>query len=571
MTWPSSTAPACCCRVHGGAVPARALHVVESGVSEREGTRADHKDAIARAATDFVPLAGATVLFDAGTTTARVAALLPTDRELVVVTNSVPIAARVSAMPIGHPATARRPGPWADPGRRRRAGAAGPGHACAWTSRSSAPTASASRTACPPRTARRPPSNGPWCSAPTTWSWSPTPRRSAARSSSASRRSTGRRPGHRRRDHRRRPRSPYRTRSRGGCGMAPTRDRVMIVTVTPNPSIDRTVTLGTALIRGAVHRVQSVSSEPGGKGVNVARALTLAGLDAIAVLPAAPGDPFLTVLDARRCRRMPACRSPEPSAPTWRSPKLTAPQRNSTKPARSSTAGPDRPDRRRGRTRRDRQLGGAVRIAAAGSAGLAGTPTWCALLPTSTARSPSTPPMRPLSALAAAFDRARAGPDQTELRGTRQPVRPLSAEELESAVRQGDPEPVVSAALELVGRGRRQCAGHPRCGRRRPGRSAPARGWPHHHRSSPRARSAPVIRRWPATCAPTSAAPKHPGDCRWRSPTAAPPRHCPAPRCPHPRKSTSTRSRGVDRHQFALARISAKPPTPNRFRQRCLL
>src|SRR6185437_10792068 len=36
---------------------------------------------------------------DAGTTTARIAAQLPTDRELVVVTNSVPIAARLAGMP----------------------------------------------------------------------------------------------------------------------------------------------------------------------------------------------------------------------------------------------------------------------------------------------------------------------------------------------------------------------------------------------------------------------------------------------------------------------------------------
>lgn len=86
-------------RVHGGAVPIRALHAVESGVSERESTRAGYKDAIARAAADFFPLTGASVLFDAGTTTARVAALLPADRELVVVTNSIPIAARVSTMP----------------------------------------------------------------------------------------------------------------------------------------------------------------------------------------------------------------------------------------------------------------------------------------------------------------------------------------------------------------------------------------------------------------------------------------------------------------------------------------
>ena len=55
----------------------------------------------------------------------------------------------------------------------------------------------------------------------------------------------------------------------------------MIVTVTPNPSVDRTVTLTTPLTRGAVHRIESVSTEPGGKGVNVARALTLAGLDTV--------------------------------------------------------------------------------------------------------------------------------------------------------------------------------------------------------------------------------------------------------------------------------------------------
>lgn len=86
-------------RVHGGAVPARALHLVEQGVGERESTRADYKDAIAAAATEFFPLSGASVLLDAGTTTARIAAHLPTDRELVVVTNSVSIAARLATVP----------------------------------------------------------------------------------------------------------------------------------------------------------------------------------------------------------------------------------------------------------------------------------------------------------------------------------------------------------------------------------------------------------------------------------------------------------------------------------------
>jgi DeoR family fructose operon transcriptional repressor len=86
-------------RVHGGAVPVRALRVVEPGVMERESTRADYKDAIARAAIDFLPINGGSVLLDAGTTTGRVAAILPADRDLVVVTNSVAVAARLAAMP----------------------------------------------------------------------------------------------------------------------------------------------------------------------------------------------------------------------------------------------------------------------------------------------------------------------------------------------------------------------------------------------------------------------------------------------------------------------------------------
>src|SRR6202165_2456069 len=86
-------------RVHGGAVPVRALHLVEQGVGERETTRADHKDAIAAAATEFFPLSGARVLLDAGTTNGRIAALGAAERELVVVTYAVPIAARLAGMP----------------------------------------------------------------------------------------------------------------------------------------------------------------------------------------------------------------------------------------------------------------------------------------------------------------------------------------------------------------------------------------------------------------------------------------------------------------------------------------
>ena len=85
-------------RVHGGAVPTRALRLVEPSVDEREATRAADKQAVARAAADFLPQAGCTVLLDSGTTTARLAALLPTDRDLRVVTNSVPIAARLAGL-----------------------------------------------------------------------------------------------------------------------------------------------------------------------------------------------------------------------------------------------------------------------------------------------------------------------------------------------------------------------------------------------------------------------------------------------------------------------------------------
>ncbi|MED5815668.1 1-phosphofructokinase family hexose kinase [Mycolicibacterium sp. 050232] len=72
----------------------------------------------------------------------------------------------------------------------------------------------------------------------------------------------------------------------------------MIITVTPNPSLDRTITLGSPLARGAVQRVDSVTVEPGGKAINVARALTLAGVAAEAVLPAADSDPILGALRA---------------------------------------------------------------------------------------------------------------------------------------------------------------------------------------------------------------------------------------------------------------------------------
>jgi 1-phosphofructokinase len=70
----------------------------------------------------------------------------------------------------------------------------------------------------------------------------------------------------------------------------------VIVTLTANPSLDRTVSLDRALAPGTVHRAVGCIDEPGGKGVNVARAVTAAGRPALAVLPARQEDPLLAEL-----------------------------------------------------------------------------------------------------------------------------------------------------------------------------------------------------------------------------------------------------------------------------------
>jgi DeoR family fructose operon transcriptional repressor len=86
-------------RVHGGAVPSGALTLVEPGLAERHGTRSEAKRKIAAAALDLLPANDGSVILDGGSTTAALADVLPADRRLYVATNSVPIAARLSASP----------------------------------------------------------------------------------------------------------------------------------------------------------------------------------------------------------------------------------------------------------------------------------------------------------------------------------------------------------------------------------------------------------------------------------------------------------------------------------------
>jgi DeoR family fructose operon transcriptional repressor len=86
-------------RVHGGAVPAGALALVETGLGERHVTRSEQKRKIAAAALDLLPGLDGSLILDGGSTTAALAEVLPADRRLYVATNSVPIATRLSTSP----------------------------------------------------------------------------------------------------------------------------------------------------------------------------------------------------------------------------------------------------------------------------------------------------------------------------------------------------------------------------------------------------------------------------------------------------------------------------------------
>lgn len=73
----------------------------------------------------------------------------------------------------------------------------------------------------------------------------------------------------------------------------------MIVTVTPNPSIDRTITVEQLHV-GEINRALDSRVDPGGKGVNVSRALSANGSDTLAIVPLGGPDGRLlaALLDA---------------------------------------------------------------------------------------------------------------------------------------------------------------------------------------------------------------------------------------------------------------------------------
>jgi 1-phosphofructokinase len=225
----------------------------------------------------------------------------------------------------------------------------------------------------------------------------------------------------------------------------------MIVTVTPNPSIDRTLALGTPLTRGAVHRVTSATSEPGGKGVNVARALTLAGLDAVAVLPASDADPIVAALRA--------------SGVSFRCVSISGAVR--TNLAITEADGTTTKLNEPGAHLDEAALAALTRavvehaesaawVVLSGSLPPGVPDDWYADIVAQLASAPCRIAVdtseRPLDALASAFGQAAPDvikPNAEELAG----LVGASPDELEQAAAQGDPTPVVAAANALIERG----------------------------------------------------------------------------------------------------------------------
>ncbi|MBI8989069.1 1-phosphofructokinase family hexose kinase [Corynebacterium meridianum] len=70
----------------------------------------------------------------------------------------------------------------------------------------------------------------------------------------------------------------------------------MILTLTPNPSIDLSLSLPAPLRPGGVQRLTSVTQSPGGKGINVAHACHCAGVDTLALFPAPAEGTFVRLM-----------------------------------------------------------------------------------------------------------------------------------------------------------------------------------------------------------------------------------------------------------------------------------
>jgi 1-phosphofructokinase len=104
-------------------------------------------------------------------------------------------------------------------------------------------------------------------------------------------------------------------------------DDGMILTLTANPSVDRSVVLDAPLVRHAVLRATGELEQPGGKGVNISRAAVAAGIPTLAVLPATRDSDFVRELTAAGI----ACCPERPAGPIRVNLTITEPDGTTTK------------------------------------------------------------------------------------------------------------------------------------------------------------------------------------------------------------------------------------------------
>ena len=317
----------------------------------------------------------------------------------------------------------------------------------------------------------------------------------------------------------------------------------MIVTLTANPSIDRTVQLEQRLERGSVLRAHSTRSDPGGKGVNVgacsrrSRPRRARG---------AAGD---RGVGGTLCSR----RSQPVGFPTSASPQRvrlapTSPSRNRTGPRRRSTNRAQRCPVRRSTPLAQELIARAdtaLWFALSGSLPPGVPLGWYGELVAALRDHPCKVAVdtsdAPLTALAEGFP--GSAPDLLKPNGEElAQLTGVDGHVLERAAENGDPGPAITAAQRLVDRGVGSVLAT--LGAAVPSSSRPtARGSPPLPRLSQSVPSAQAIRRWPATSSPKRAAARNPSGYVTRSPTEAPLPPFPAQPFPHPNRSIWQRFR----------------------------
>jgi 1-phosphofructokinase len=222
----------------------------------------------------------------------------------------------------------------------------------------------------------------------------------------------------------------------------------MIVTLTPNPSVDRTVALASPLERGAVLRAESVTAQSGGKGVNISRAAVTAGVPTIAVLPAEKDDPYVLEL----LRDGIDCRPERPVGPVRVNITITEPDGTTTK-INSPGATVDRPALERLEQALHQRAQQARWVVLAGSLPPGAPANWYAEivddLAGTTARVAVDTSDEPLRAMAEQIGSGGAAPDLMKPNG--EELASLTGDDAD--VLEADPAAAAKAATVLVEQG----------------------------------------------------------------------------------------------------------------------